>query len=772
MILEREKNGMGIDQHRSPANYRNGTGESVNSVAAEEIIAKIELLDIPQTGEDSLQSRVGKMVIQSLAYEGMTRRYEEVTEAFPETYEWIFMPRPDSPIVWSDFRDWLENGGGVYWISGKAGSGKSTLMRFIYDDSRTHQLLSTWSNSSPVSIATFFFWNSGTLEQKSQKGLLRALLFQILNQHPALIPIVLPWLWAIVYSESVNGLQLNYEESWTITKLRRAFQALTEQTNINLRICLFIDGMDEFDGEHEELAQLLLEVGACPHVKVCLSSRPWVVFEDLFRCCPNLSLQDLTHADIQHYVQKSVYANSAFNSLASKKPDEALALINEIIDKADGVFLWVQIVVRSLLRGLRNRDEISHLQNRLRLFPRELGPLYNRLLELIEPTYLEWSSKVFQIVRAVQTQPNYLGEYEQAVSPELISVWDLYTALNSDMDISMVEKLENTSVQRKETRLRLTARCAGLLEVSEFGGVDRIKWLHRTARDFIEELATWKQILGHTAQTAFDPNVAMLRVTIIRLKERSSKEVSWDVRSAVASAMIYAHHGEQNTQTAQVVWLDHLENIIKSMPSAPERHYKGMHPLHSSAFQHESLSFLAVAVLYGLPAYVKKKLGSISKIPPLLCYAFPNGIHYPSTNSKTVEVLLRNGDSPNKVHTINGPTPWRKAMQMLHNKYLWDRLDRNQQYECIKALKLLIKYGADPQTFIMNVDIGPGSWHKVTVIQVITSRLGITWPDETAELLEMLKANYQVPKVKESGGWKEMVKKRGERWGIRFGRTT
>lgn len=44
----------------------------------------------------------------------------------------------------------------------------------------------------PVLVATFFFWNSGTQEQRSQVGLLRSLLFQILHHQPALMHLVFP----------------------------------------------------------------------------------------------------------------------------------------------------------------------------------------------------------------------------------------------------------------------------------------------------------------------------------------------------------------------------------------------------------------------------------------------------------------------------------------------------------------------------------------------------------------------------------------------------
>jgi ABC-type thiamine transport system ATPase subunit len=53
----------------------------------------------------------------------MDNREERILEAHEKTFRWIFK---DSP-----FKHWLESktGSNLFWISGKAGSGKSTLMK-------------------------------------------------------------------------------------------------------------------------------------------------------------------------------------------------------------------------------------------------------------------------------------------------------------------------------------------------------------------------------------------------------------------------------------------------------------------------------------------------------------------------------------------------------------------------------------------------------------------------------------------------------------------
>jgi chromosomal replication initiation ATPase DnaA len=79
-----------------------------------------------------------------------------------------------------------------FFINGKAGSGKSTLMKFICDDARTKNALKRWAGANELVTLQFFFWNLGTNVQKSHAGLLRGLLHAALEQNPELIPAVFP----------------------------------------------------------------------------------------------------------------------------------------------------------------------------------------------------------------------------------------------------------------------------------------------------------------------------------------------------------------------------------------------------------------------------------------------------------------------------------------------------------------------------------------------------------------------------------------------------
>ena len=137
-------------------------------------------------------------ILSSLFYPEISSRQEQVDSQFhgiKDSYDWIF----DDPQThrlgsydegysqqqkrrWDDFARWLTSGHGVYWINGKAGSGKSTLMNHIRHHSRRLELLEEWCSDRRLLTPTFFFWNAGTDLQKRIDGLLRSLIYQMLKE--------------------------------------------------------------------------------------------------------------------------------------------------------------------------------------------------------------------------------------------------------------------------------------------------------------------------------------------------------------------------------------------------------------------------------------------------------------------------------------------------------------------------------------------------------------------------------------------------------------
>ena len=145
-----------------------------------------------------VNDRLYDEVPKSLFYPDIFSRQEQVDHAFDgleDSYEWIFQDHrtreiieseeehgPDMLPLWSDFAAWLKTGQGMYWINGKAGSGKSTLMSYICQHHLKQEFLTDWSVHGQLLIPTYFFWAAGSRLQKSVHGLLRSLIYQMLKE--------------------------------------------------------------------------------------------------------------------------------------------------------------------------------------------------------------------------------------------------------------------------------------------------------------------------------------------------------------------------------------------------------------------------------------------------------------------------------------------------------------------------------------------------------------------------------------------------------------
>jgi hypothetical protein len=147
-------------------------GRNANTIVGqnnEGISANPEPLEVTRDEEEKIRLEIKFRILESLSFSTMTSRFDEVSEAYDNTFNWIFYDSTTQQRPWSSFRDWLIYGTGVYWVNGKAGSGKSTLMRHIVDDPRIQQYLLQWAQERPLSKARFFFWNSGSQEQNPKQ---------------------------------------------------------------------------------------------------------------------------------------------------------------------------------------------------------------------------------------------------------------------------------------------------------------------------------------------------------------------------------------------------------------------------------------------------------------------------------------------------------------------------------------------------------------------------------------------------------------------------
>ncbi|KAL8907653.1 MAG: hypothetical protein Q9171_005769 [Xanthocarpia ochracea] len=423
----------------------------------------------------------------SLFFPDIEAREDEIADAFEGTCRWIFDPPLNETTKarkWHKFGDWLKDGKDNYWVSGKPGSGKSTLMKYIVGEPRTAQYLSEWKQTTHLIVVTFFFKNLGTHLQKSATGLLRSLILQITQQWPEMINLV-----RRRYSETV----LKLLPTWTEKKLLLILEDFLVQKPVTVSLCAFIDGLDEYSGDEDCLFHIIDLLSSTTNSKLCVSSRPDQAFREKFQGAPQCRVQDLNEQDIRKMVAEKLRP-----CLEKNKPADIEAineLVEQVINKAEGVFLWLNMIIKFLTTASRNGDSIDELEKRLQVTPSTITDMYKHIFTIMDPFYLSYAFRVFQILIAADVLIN--TEYSRPVSLLALACAEK----TPWMYIQRLDRAYFTSPSFNSTCCELykhlTVRCGNLIEISESEGDTEeasvvrhcrtVSFIHKTVVEFLRQ---------------------------------------------------------------------------------------------------------------------------------------------------------------------------------------------------------------------------------------------------------------------------------------------
>jgi hypothetical protein len=549
-----------------------------------------------------------RRLLLQLRFREMDYRYEAIAKAYEATFEWIFHTPENS--LWSDFITWLEGDDFLYWITGKPAAGKSTLMKFIFRDRRTKQFLESWAAGKELLISSYYFWHAGSEIQMSQEGFARSLLHSCLEQAPDLIPSVFPHR---METYVLFGDRFAWSTPWSWQELITAFKTLVEEAGKTRKIFFFIDGLDEFNGNHNELVELVQNL-LSSSVKICVSSRPWNVFEDGFRQRPSLRVEDLTMHDIEHFVRSRFLASYGFVELQTLDPDFANQLIENITQKSQGVFLWVALVTDSLVEGLSDGERLDDLQRRLDALPADLESLFSKVLDSLNPVQKRRIGPIVQIIRASQDPMTLLmfsfADEEDPLLATKVSIGPLAAHV--------------ANARAQIMRRRINGCCKGLIEVTRGVLADlpgaQVGYLHRSVKDFFDRPDILSGFFS-TADKSFNPNLRLCNAYIVMFKidstspsfaDESSADIFW---RQVERVIGYAAKAEETGAGPQITLLNEFDQVVtkKCEASALSKwpHNFVLPVLHWSATRigcDANRSFLHLAVQVQLMSYVEHNL--------------------------------------------------------------------------------------------------------------------------------------------------------------------
>jgi hypothetical protein len=292
-------------------------------------------------------------LLQSLHFDSIGSRQSGIQSRvgdYGSSFEWIFEPSQAH-----GFHEWLRTGTGIFWISGKPGSGKSSLVEYIVQHLRPgkegHALLQDWAQPAEIQVLTFFFFAGSADDlQKNFVGLWRSLCYQLLSEDDALGRDAVAAYDAPYILTKLLQQPPGVHHTWLPADLADLFAFLIGKSQ--RKHLLLLDGLDESIENHHRLLATIQQLELNQQLRVCYSSRNDEPFKLGFVDCKQIRLQDLTYADIETYVTSRLRGT----------PAEDLA--EDISWKAEGVFLWARLVVDDIEKA-SHRDDKRQLEVRL-----------------------------------------------------------------------------------------------------------------------------------------------------------------------------------------------------------------------------------------------------------------------------------------------------------------------------------------------------------------------------------------------------------------------
>ncbi|KAF7874351.1 hypothetical protein EAF04_003023 [Stromatinia cepivora] len=411
----------------------------------------------------SIDATTKQSIICQLYFTKIDKRLTSLTAAQGKTCRW-FLTKSEY-IAWNDVSKQEEHGG-FLWIKGNPGTGKSTLMKLLFEEAK----LNAKGNPSRITLS-FFFLARGTVEERTTTGLYRSLLHQLFEKVTEL-RCSLDWMTA----DGARGIERN---GWNQEALKQTLKYAVPKLG-SRSLIIFVDALDECDQDQaremvcffEDLCELAENSRVI--LQICFSSRHYPTI--FIQKGLELTLEDEDgHAeDIKHYIK---------SKLRLGKSQQAEALRSEILEKSSGIFLWV-VLVLDILNSEYPTSSISTKKIRERL--REIPPGLTDLFEMILKRDGENLEKLQLCLKLIlfATRP---------LKPQ-----ELYFAIQLRLDENCTGYWDPEDEDLDQMKLFVRSSSKGLAEVTRNKSSD-VQFIHESVRDFllVKYEAQWSGVSGN-----------------------------------------------------------------------------------------------------------------------------------------------------------------------------------------------------------------------------------------------------------------------------------
>ncbi|KAI5841806.1 ankyrin repeat-containing domain protein [Morchella snyderi] len=452
---------------------------------------------------------------------------------FEEVHETQFLKRFGETGNWllkdTGFTDWQNSSdSGLLWIHGTPGTGKTVLCSLVLET-----LTEVTALSSPGTTGIAFAYCNYSLPSTQQNP--GAFIATFIKQLSRCCPRIPQPLEKLFDSHDKNARNPSYLE------LRQLFLEVAAGFE---RIYVVIDALDEFDPQQRGsfllfLCEIMKFSGGC--IKLFITSRREADIERAFTDVPTIAIESaMLKGDLEEYVEGELERRYEEGALRLKDHTLKDLIFSTLIEKADGMFLWVKFQLDLLCSQTSDR----HIRKALQNLPATMDETYTRCLASIEKkskSEIELAKKIFMWLTYAQ-RPMRLGELSQAVAMEL----DMETP--EDIEDSIVNDLE-----------LLVTVCGGLVTVDIMHRMythSTVRFVHFTVQEFlVGQKSGSSAILKQNSQLAHEEIAQMsIKYLMIMYSAPSEDITPWDNFDTYATNFWHYHIRVLN-QLSEDVWV-------------------------------------------------------------------------------------------------------------------------------------------------------------------------------------------------------------------------
>ncbi|KFY29271.1 hypothetical protein V493_02446 [Pseudogymnoascus sp. VKM F-4281 (FW-2241)] len=305
------------------------------------------------------------------------------------TCQWI--------ITKQGFVNWIESAPSItpniFWLVGLPATGKTALSKSVIEHLKFHD-----------QDCAYHFFSSNHQLKRTAAYCLRSIAFQLAQINDEFREQL-----STLIEDS--GIQFNSQTQSFNLIWEKVFEGILFKLRLRKPLFLILDGINEADSQ--DFLGCIMKIQSLVPIKLFLTSRPMKI--------PSTSVANFLTTFFLHEEDTAddirTYVHNVVSTALPDDPEFQGDIINQVLAKASGSFLWVKVVLETLQDNWHTKEDI---QNVLTEVPKGMESLYQQMLDTVK----HQSPRLQHMAKRILTwaiccwRPLTVAELQIALQPE------------------------------------------------------------------------------------------------------------------------------------------------------------------------------------------------------------------------------------------------------------------------------------------------------------------------------------------------------------------